>query len=292
MLTYQNTPIEPVSLGLGVDVRLLIKREDLNNRFVTGNKWWKLKYNLEEAQRLKQKKLLTFGGAYSNHIYATAAVAQEAGFSSIGVIRGERVMPLNATLRFAEDRGMELVFISREEYRRKKEERFVSELRNRWGDFYLIPEGGSNALALKGCTEWGYHIQQETDFDFLCLATGTGATLAGLAASLKPNQTAIGYAVLKGAEFLNEDVRHSAGGNFNGRIETAYHFGGYGKINSELKNFMSMIERETGIPLDPVYTAKALFGLMDQIKAGKFPAGSTVLFLHTGGLQGRSGFNL
>ena len=156
MLKYFDTPIVEIrSKEAGsAGVRILVKREDLNHPIVSGNKWWKLKYNLEEARKGETRTLLTFGGAYSNHIYASAGAAKELNLKSIGVIRAEEVLPLNAILAFAKTCGMKLHFVSREDYRKKAEEHFIENLRVRFGDFYLIPEGGSNSLAVKGCAEF------------------------------------------------------------------------------------------------------------------------------------------
>ncbi len=156
------------------EVKLLLKREDLNHPFVSGNKWWKLKYNLEDVLKTGQTTLLTFGGAYSNHIYATAAAAHELGLNSIGVIRGEETLPLNPTLAFVKTKGMKLHYVSREAYRNKTEQAFIKQLHDQFGDFYLIPEGGTNELAVKGCAEFGKRLTDEVDFDYLCLPIGTG----------------------------------------------------------------------------------------------------------------------
>lgn len=272
-------------------IRLAVKREDLNHPFVSGNKWWKLKHNLLEASRLKMGTLLTFGGAYSNHIYATAAAAKELGMNSIGIIRGERQGQLNPTLEFAQRSGMQLEFVTREQYRNKEDEEFIKALRNKLGDFYLIPEGGTNHLAVKGCEEFSSELKREFQFDYLCLPVGTGGTVAGMINGL-PDKQIVGFSSLKGGDFLNDEVRkyltHDAG---NWKIQTDFHFGGYGKTTSELIKFIREFERQHEIVLDPVYTAKMFFGINELMKMKFFLRGSTVLLLHTGGLQGRRGFN-
>ena len=156
MLLYTSTPVVEIYSDLfrASGIRLLIKREDLNHSTVSGNKWWKLKYNLEEAKNKKAELILTFGGAFSNHIFATAAAAHELGFRSVGVIRGEQTMPLNKPLSFAKSQGMELLYVSRELYRKKQEPDFLLRLQERFGNFYLIPEGGTNDLAVRGCREF------------------------------------------------------------------------------------------------------------------------------------------
>ncbi|HEY9049731.1 MAG TPA: pyridoxal-phosphate dependent enzyme, partial [Ohtaekwangia sp.] len=278
------------------DIRLIIKREDLNHPFISGNKWWKLRYNLEEAKRTNQKTLLTFGGAFSNHIYATAAAAREAGFKSIGIIRGEEVLPFNPTLRFASECGMKLYFVSREEYRKKNETSFVEKLHNESGEFYLIPEGGSNALAVKGCVEFAQSISS-LSFDYLCLAAGTGGTLAGIIAGTNQAKQIIGVSALKG-NFLEAEVEkllreYEAANevfirNNNWKILHNYHHGGYAKVTSELMAFIAEMKRIYSMPLDPIYTGKVLWAILEEAKRGAFKKGSTILMIHSGGLQGAS----
>lgn len=268
-------------------VRLMIKREDLNHPFVTGNKWWKLKYNLEEAERLQKKTILTFGGAFSNHIYATAAAAHELNLKSIGIIRGEETLPLNPTLAFASRMDMKLHYIDRETYRKKDTTEFTEHLRNTFGDFYMIPEGGSNELAVKGVAEFSKLLN--IHFDYLCCAVGTVGTLAGLISGLDTQKQIIGFSSLKGGNFLKEDVEQYVGSNkSNWRIEASYHFGGYGKQTPVLIDFIQTFEAQHQIPLEQVYTGKMMFGIFDLIQKNYFKEGSTILAIHTGGLQGRS----
>ena len=288
MIDYRATPIiELVTPETnGQNIRLLVRREDINHPFVSGNKWWKLKYNLEEAVRLGHHTVLTFGGAYSNHIFATAAAGKELGLKTIGVIRGEKTLPLNHTLTFAESCGMELHYISREEYRKKTEPDFIQQLRNLFGNFYFIPEGGTNELAIKGCQEWARMLEQETDFDYVCLPVGTGGTMAGLINGLSPLKKVIGFPVLKGGQFLEGEIEKQFSINSkNWSLIYDYHFGGYGKSNSVLENFIAEMKTLFQLPLDKVYTAKMMFGVVDLISKGYFEGGSTVLILHTGGLQ-------
>ena len=265
----------------------MVKREDLNHPYVSGNKWWKLKYNLEEAKKQGHKTLLTFGGAYSNHIFSTAAAAYELGFESIGIIRGEETLPLNPALSFAKSRGMKLKYISREAYRKKTSPEFINELHNEFGDFYLIPEGGTNALAVRGVEEFARTLGDR--FDYLCCAVGTGGTLAGLVKGTPEDKTILGFSVLKGGDFLNAEVGNMLGKKAqNWGIKTDHHFGGYGKTTEMLLNFIKAQALRNNLPLDKVYTAKAFYGLRSLIAAGNFKKGSTVLFLHTGGLQGKN----
>jgi 1-aminocyclopropane-1-carboxylate deaminase len=291
MLFYSEPPISQIKSDFltKAHVRLFVKREDLNHPFVSGNKWWKLRYNLEEAERTGCQKLLTFGGAYSNHIYATAAAAAACGMQSIGVIRGKCNLPLNSTLAFAVGQGMHLHYVSREVYRTKSEPQFVEDLRQKFGDFYLIPEGGTNERAIKGCVEWAKKLQ-EIKFDCVCLPVGTGGTMAGLIAGLH-GKNVIGFSVLKDGDYLKNAVRTLAfdytGKEFsNWSIETKYDFGGYAKSNNELRSFVRSFEHDHGIVLDEIYTGKMMFGILDGIKENKFERESTILALHTGGLQG------
>ena len=273
------------------ELTLSIKREDLIHPFISGNKYRKLKYNLLQAQQEKQTTLLTFGGAFSNHIAAVAAAGKEYGFRTIGIVRGEELegkVAENPTLQFARNCGMELDFISRETYRKKEEPEFLENLNKKWGSFYLLPEGGTNALAVKGCQE----ILNEADaeFDFICCAVGTGGTISGLINSTKSHQKVLGFPALKG-DFLNEEIRKFATNN-RWELIKEYHFGGYGKITPELVGFINKQFLETKVPFDPIYTGKMFFGVIDLIQKNYFPKGSKILLIHTGGIQGIQGMNI
>ena len=291
MIKYYNTEIvELKSQNFEQsDVRLMIKREDQNHPFVSGNKWWKLKYNLEEALKNGYKTVLTFGGAYSNHIYATAAAAHELGLSAIGIIRGEETFPLNPTISFAKARGMEIRYVNREVYRTKSTNSFIDHLHDQFGEFYLIPEGGTNELAVKGCEEFGKQLNEEVSFDYLCVPIGTGGTIAGILNGVSKSRKIIGFPALKGAAFLEEEIKKYTL-KHNWQLVYDFHFGGYAKITGELMVFMNEFEKQFNIPLDHIYTAKMMFGVMDLINKKFFEPGSTILLVHTGGLQGRTGF--
>lgn len=277
-----NQKIE-VPNNLGIEV--YVKREDVLHSEISGNKFRKLKYNLIEARTLGFTKLLTFGGAYSNHIAAVAAAGKEFGFETIGVIRGEELQEKyqeNPTLKKASENRMQFEFVTRTQYRDKNNTEFLDQLKEKFGDFYLIPEGGTNELAVKGCKE----ILTDDDkmFDFICCAVGTGGTISGIINSLKPHQKAIGFPALKG-DFLAEDIqKYAENGQWN--LVTDYHFGGYAKINDELKQFMKQFFKKYLISLDPVYTSKTFFGVIDLISKGYFKPDSKILIIHTGGLQG------
>ncbi len=270
-------------------VSLFIKRDDLLHPHISGNKFRKLKYNLVAAKAQNKTKLLTFGGAFSNHIVAVAAAGKEFGFETVGLIRGEELatqIEVNPSLKFARDCGMELEFISRENYRQKNDSALLLHWQKKYGDFYLLPEGGTNDLAIKGCEE----ILSATDqYDFICCAVGTGGTISGLINSAQPHQKIIGFPALKG-DFLQEDIRNFTH-NKNWELNTDYHFGGYGKITPELIRFMNDFNAQHQIPLDPIYTGKMVFGVLDLIQKKYFPKGSRILLIHTGGLQGIRGIN-
>jgi 1-aminocyclopropane-1-carboxylate deaminase len=266
-------------------VRLLLKRDDLIHPDLPGNKWRKLKYNLEAAQAAGAPRLLTFGGAYSNHIRAVAAAGALYGFDTFGVIRGEAYDPLNPSLQLAVDHGMRLSYLDRETYRRRCDPDVVADLRSEFGDFYLIPEGGSNALAVRGCAELTGEFTD--DFDVICCGVGTGGTLAGIAAGLKPGQRAIGFSSLKGGEFLSDDVaalqREALGeATANWEIETGYHFGGYAKSTPELGAFIGDFESRHRLRLDWVYVAKMMYGVYDLVTQGRFDAGTKLVAVITG----------
>lgn len=264
---------------------LHIKREDVLHPEISGNKFRKLKYNLQEARRLGKKRLLTFGGAYSNHIAAVAAAGRDCGFETIGVIRGEELIDKykeNPTLKKAEEDGMQFYFANRNQYREKTNGVFLEELKDKFGDFYLIPEGGTNEFAVKGCEE--ILTEEDRFFDFICCAVGTGGTIAGIINSLKPHQKAIGFPALKGDFLFNEIMIYAKNTQWN--LVTDYHFGGYAKINNQLKLFLAYFYQKYLISLDPVYTSKMVFGVTDLILKGYFPKKSKILIIHTGGLQG------
>ena len=274
-------------------------RLDIIHPYISGNKWYKLKYNLEEAKKKNKGTLVTFGGAYSNHIAATAAAGKEFGFNTIGVIRGEELatsprlsddpllkqeraeQPLNHTLRFAKGCGMQLHFVSRGDYRKRDSPEFLKLIPELPNDYYLLPEGGTNELAIKGCAEILSLI--DIPFDFICCPVGTGGTIAGIISSLKKNQKAIGFSVLKGLEFPFSSPSPLQEGD----IVTDYHFGGYAKHTPELLKFIDDFEKQNNIPLEQVYTGKMMFGIYDLIKKNHFLKNSTVIAIHTGGLQGK-----
>ncbi len=289
-LSYKETPVQELKSAIleRARIRLLIKREDLNHPHASGNKWWKLKYNLEACVRSDHDTLLTFGGAYSNHIFATAAAAHELGLKSIGIIRGEETLPMNHTLSFANEKGMVLKYVLREDYRNKTEENFIEKLHEQFGNFYLIPEGGTNELAIKGCEEFAKALHSEIHFDYLCLPVGTGGTIAGMIQGTDRMKNVLGFSSLKGGGFLETEINKLLKQQTNHwRLITDYHFGGYGKSTDELVSFTNQMKSEFHLPLDVVYTSKMMYGILDLVKKGHFEKGAIVLAIHTGGLQGQ-----
>ena len=280
-----------VSIAFPNNISVTIKREDLLHPFVSGNKFRKLKYNLLQAKAEKQTTLLTFGGAFSNHIAAVAFAGQEDGFKTIGIIRGDELgdkINENPTLSFAQNCGMQLEFVSREDYRLKNESSFLDSLKQKIGDFYLVPEGGTNALAVKGCEE--ILTEQDAQFDYVCCAVGTGGTISGIINSILSNQKVLGFPALKG-DFLKEEIRNFAI-NGNWELISEYHFGGYGKVTPELIAFINRFYATTQIPLDPIYTGKMVFGVINLIERNYFPENAKILLIHTGGIQGIQGMNI
>ena len=273
-------------------ISLLIKREDMNHTHLSGNKWYKLKYNIQEAKEQGKDTLLTFGGAYSNHIYAVAAAGKIFNFNTIGIIRGEEHSPLNPTLSFAKQNGMKFYYLNRATYRKKNSPEILNDLIKIFGDFYHLPEGGTNVFAVNGCSEIIDKINE--DYDYICCPCGTGGTLAGLISGLNGEKFALGFAVLKGASFLKQNVESLLEligkptlSNWN--INLDYHFGGYAKFNRQLLEFVDRFISIAGIPIEPIYTGKMLFGIYDLISKGFFKQESRIVVIHTGGLQGLSG---
>ena len=280
---------------------LNVLRLDLIHPHYGGNKYFKLKYNLQEARNSGLLKILTFGGAHSNHIYSAAALCKEEEIGSIGVIRGEEnLIEQSPTLQFALECGMKLHFITREKYKNKTNEYLTEELKQQFGGFYMIPEGGGNYEGVKGCT--GILNEELKKFDYIFCACGTATTFSGIKISSGPNQKIIGVSVLKGENKLIADANYwmnifgsekiNAGETrvINSTIINDYHFGGYAKYSKELIDFKSEFEKTYSIPLDYIYTSKLFFAVFDLIKQNKLDPGSKILIIHSGGLQGNKGF--
>ncbi|ANF83153.1 1-aminocyclopropane-1-carboxylate deaminase [Acinetobacter sp. NCu2D-2] len=279
----QHIPDQQIVLH---DHLVTIRRLDLVHPRISGNKFFKLKYNFQHAKKLGFNKVLTFGGAYSNHIAATAFAAHHFGFKSIGIIRGEELQhkTLNSTLKTAQDFNMQLEFVSREMYRQKQNPAYLDTLKHSYPDYYVIPEGGTNEFAIQGCRE----ILKDDDaqFDLICCAVGTGGTMTGLIEASQPRQQVLGFSALKGT-FLNEDVAQLTSKR-NWKILDDYCCGGYAKTTDELMRFIHTFETQHHIPLEQIYTGKMMLGLSDLIQKKQLNDDTKILVIHTGGLQGRS----
>ncbi len=282
-------------------VRLLVKRDDRRflaaypgDRNFGGNKWRKLKYNLLAAREQGYRRLLTFGGAYSNHIAATASAGALFGFETVGIIRGEASEPLNPTLTHARRCGMELHYLDRSTYRRQRHDPELRQaLRRRFSPCYLLPEGGSNTLALRGCAELIPELTEQLGGlpDYCCVACGTGGTLAGIISGLAGRRQALGISVLRG-NFLTGEVekllRATGSTPFsNWQVLDSFHGGGYAKAPPELIDFIDTFQEKYHIRLEPIYTGKLFLALFTLIEQGFFPEGSTVVAIHSGGLGNR-----
>jgi 1-aminocyclopropane-1-carboxylate deaminase len=306
LTTLPQIPLQKIEDNIFKDknIQLYLLRLDKSDAVISGNKWFKLKYNLIEAKKNNYNTLLTFGGAYSNHIHATAAVAKKFNFSSIGIIRGEAAQVLNPTLQDATEMGMHLHYINRIDYRKKNQADYLASIINHfqesYGKIYMIPEGGSNSLAIRGASEIIDLIP--VDYNYLCLPCGTGGTLAGISSALAKRMTAhketklLGFPALKGADFLNDDILQllktdHKNATINWELNLDYHFGGYAKIKyktggPQLLPFIENFYRQQQIELDFIYTAKMMYGIYDLCKKNYFKENTTIVAIHTGGLQG------
>ena len=298
-MIVQSSPIQVIDSPLleSKGVRLFIKRDDLLHPHISGNKWRKLSYNIEFFKENSFDKMLTFGGAFSNHIAAVAAAGNAFQFETLGIIRGECPTELNPTLAFAVAQGMRLKFISRSDYKLKATPAFQEKILKEFGHCYILPEGGTNALAIKGCQAIIEEIKEQLAEipDVFCICCGTGGTISGLITALAGEKNILGFSALKG-DFLEKEVthllrQHDYPTHDNWRIRSDYHFGGYAKWTPPLIEFINQFKRDYGIPLDPIYTGKMMYGLFDLIQKDYFSKGSTLLAVHTGGLQGIKGFN-
>jgi 1-aminocyclopropane-1-carboxylate deaminase len=288
------------------DFHLDILRLDLIDSEISGNKWFKLKYSLEKARKNNFDTIITFGGAFSNHLAATAAACKKFNFKSIGIIRGREIdLSTNSTLLKAKADGMRLHFVAREFYAQKKDQILRDYLHENFGAHFLIPEGGNNKEGVLGCTE----ILDGLIYDYSVCACGTGTTYAGLAASVKQNHKVIGVNVLKGENNLVKETAELLSKIFPGKkislcgneelqktnienhcITNSYCFSGYAKYDKDLIDFKKEFEAKYSLPLDYVYTNKAMYAVFDMMKKSLFKPGARILFIHTGGLQGNKGF--
>ncbi|CCQ10404.1 1-aminocyclopropane-1-carboxylate deaminase [Pseudoalteromonas luteoviolacea B = ATCC 29581] len=291
MLDSLTSPLQSIDSPLLTrhGIRLTIKRDDLNHPLVSGNKWRKLKFNLEYASKHNFQGVLTFGGAFSNHIYATAMACKLANLKCKLIIRGLPLDPNNPTLKLAKASGAELFPVDRKTYRLRHDSGYLEFLHKEHPEYWIVPEGGSNDLALLGLKELTMSLPHS---DVIACAVGSGGTLAGITLAAPKTTQIFGVAVLKGASTLKHDVLAnypSLSAYDNWLINDEYHDGGYGRFSDKLWQFCQQFQHHYNVPLEPIYTGKLLYGLWDKISQGYFPSGSHIIAIHTGGLQGLMG---
>lgn len=276
----------------------VLRLDQLHER-IQGNKWFKLKQNLHQALAQGQNQIVSFGGAYSNHLYALATAGELLGFKTVGVVRGELVEPLNPILRYVKSKGMTLIPVTRSEYRRKDDPKFIEALLAKTGPAFLIPEGGSNDLGFSGCKDIAKMVYKANPPEnaIIAMPCGTGTTLAGIVADLSSSgasHSALGISVLKAPGMITASVKgwlsqSPMNSSVQWEVNDDFHFGGYAKSSLELKEFTRTFSKIHGIPIEPVYTGKMFFALFELISKGYFPIGSEVIALHTGGIHQEQG---
>ncbi len=282
-----TVPITPISLER--NIQLFIKREDLIHPEISGNKYWKLFFNIKNYLNHlpKNPRIITFGGAFSNHIAAISALGKEFNIPTLGIIRGEELQNSwlqNPTLELAYQNGMRFKFVTRENYRDK--DQLAQNFKSHYPNAIIIPEGGSNHLAVEGVKMM---LNSDTkDFDYLCIAVGTGGSVAGISQFCEEDQKVVGFKVVKDASLETKISELTSKQNFN-LIDAS--FGGYGKFNDELIAFINDFKMKYGVPLEPIYTGKMMMKVFELIHDGYFPDGAKILCFHTGGLQGIKGAN-
>lgn len=278
-----------INIDLKNNINLTIKREDLLHPIISGNKIRKLKYNIQEALNNKHQGIITFGGAYSNHIVASAYAAKMNELKSIGIIRGEELetKTLNQTLCDAKKYGMQLIFVNRDDYRKKNQKEYTDHLKLKYPNYFIIPEGGTNVLAIKGCEE--ILTEEDKKFDYICTAVGTGGTISGIINASNCNQKILGFSVLN-EDYLENEIRNYTS-KTNWQIIRDFNLGGYAKINEEFIIFLNEFYKNFQIPLDPIYTGKMVYGILKMINNNFFEPNCKILIIHTGGLQGIKGIN-
>jgi 1-aminocyclopropane-1-carboxylate deaminase len=287
----ENSPIKQIHCNLlkQKNISLQIKRDDLLHPLISGNKWRKLKYNLTRMQQLKKTELLTFGGAFSNHVHACAAAGQYFNIKTHAIIRGPHLDSNNPTLQFAKQCGMQLHAVTRLEYKQRNQADYLAELQTRFPNAYIVPEGGSNQFAIEGCKELAQSLPEH---HYLICPTGSGGTLAGLIEGSSLNTTVIGIAVLKQADYLRDEIKAlspRAALNNNWQLLTEFHDGGYGRFSPALWQFCQQMSAQQQLPLEPIYSGKMMFALWQLITQDYFAPGSKIIAIHTGGLQGLNG---
>ena len=272
------------------NIKLFIKREDLIHDIVSGNKWRKLNYNFKYIKEKKIKKILSFGGAYSNHLHALSWLAKKNNIKSFGLVRGCKLSIENSTLSFCKKNKMDLFFLDRSTYRNNKYNNPIfKKIIKSEENIFVIPEGGFNEFGIKGCEEIMNEVNEH--YDIICCSIGSGCTAVGIIKSLKFNQSFLGFSSFKNNSQIKNIISEKVK-TMNWEINSEYNFGGFGQVNDELKKFIKDFKNTYAIMLDPIYTSKLFFGLFDMISKNKLPKDSRILVLHTGGLQGLQGVNL
>ncbi len=269
-----------------------IKRDDLLHPIISGNKWRKLKYNIEQLKQENYRGILSFGGGYSNHIHALAYAGHYYGFKTLGIIRGEPHYANNATLSAAQKWGMQLIFVDRNSYRQRYDRNYLTELQQIYPEYFIVPEGGSNQLALPGVAEVCQELNSQTQYDTLLTPVGSAGTLSGLIIGDSNQHQILGIAVLKQAEHLIEQVKQltcAANSHDNWQLLTQYHYGGYAKFSPQNLTDLKAFSELTGVPFEPIYSGKMILALLDLINKNAFEPGHRIVLLHTGGLQGLAG---
>ena len=296
ILPISNTSLVHIvshPLFLKHNVTIFIKRDEQLHGVVSGNKWRKLKYNLHCVSGNPVNNVITFGGAFSNHIHATAFACYQKKIKSIGIIRGEENNQNNYTLSWAKHWGMELIFVDRKTYRLRNDKNYLTQLQQQYPGYYIVPEGGSNSLALQGVAEVIDELNQQIEFDTLITPVGSGGTLAGLILGDKGQHNLLGVSVLKQAEYINEQITEllpeDAKQYENWQVMQQYHCGGYAKFSQQDALKIREFSQVTNIDFEPVYSGKMILALLDLVESGYFPAGHRIVLLHTGGLQGLGG---
>lgn len=275
---------------LNHDIKIYMKREDLIHPIISGNKFRKLKYNLKKLKKNKNSLLITFGGAFSNHLLAVAYLGKIEGIKTLAIVRGEelRDFKLNTTLQKCSDFGMEFEFVSREKYRERNTNKYNCELQNKFKNAYIVPEGGTNMLGVKGCEEILSKYDKEF-FDVVCVPVGSGGTFSGLINSSLEKQKILGFSALNNSnisEVINKFVKKD-----NWKLFDESFFGGYAKFNNELINFINNFYKKHNIKLDSVYNAKMIFRILDLINNNNWDFGKNILVINTGGTQSVEGIN-
>ena len=287
----ENTYLQTITSQLLTDKKLVlnIKRDDLLHPLISGNKWRKLKYNLVHMQQQGKTELLTFGGAFSNHIHACAAAGKEFNLTTHAIVRGPELDLNNPTLKFAQQCGMQLHAVNRLEYKQRHDKAYLAELQTRFPNAYILPEGGTNEFAIEGCKELAQSLPEH---DYLICPTGSGGTLAGLIEGSSNKTNLLGIAVLKQAEYLRDEIQTlspKAKSQKNWQLLTQFHDGGYGRFSTELWRFCQHMQQQHHLPLEPIYSGKMMYALWQLIHDDYFAANSRIIAIHTGGLQGLEG---